>query len=99
MCKINDGTLVAKVRATGKGKKVELPGGLEIGGKGTDGRKWYEIRKQGKGSWTCSCPAYRFKRGEVGRKSPCKHMLKLFQEWKKSVPGYDEIRIYAPAEL
>jgi hypothetical protein len=97
--KINGGKIVAKVRATGKGQKIELPNGSEIGGKGVDGRKWYEIRKLGVGMWTCSCLSYRFKKGEVGQKSSCKHMLKLFTEWKKSVPSYDEIRIYSPEEL
>jgi hypothetical protein len=97
--KINSGNLVAKVRSTPKGKRVELHGGKEIGGKGLDGRRWYEIRKLGVGLWTCSCPAYRFKYGEVGKKSPCKHMLKLFREWRSGVPAYDEIHIHAPEEL
>ena len=93
MAKINSGKIVAKVRSTPKGKRVELPGGKEIGGEGRDGRRWYEIRKLGVGLWTCSCPAYRFKRGEVGKKSPCKHLLKLFRDWRSSVPDYTEIRI------
>lgn len=97
--KINDGKIVAKVRATGKGKKVALSNGLELGGSGVDGRKWYDIRKMGVGLWTCSCPAYRFKRGEVGKKSPCKHMLYLFTEWKKSRVLDDNFKIYAPEEL
>jgi hypothetical protein len=99
MCKINDGEIVAKIRATPKGKKIELPSGLELGGKGVDGRKWYEIRKQAKNSWTCSCPAYRFKKGEVGKKSPCKHMLKLFTEWKSGNLDYEAFRIYRAEDL
>jgi len=97
--KINDGQMVAKVRATRKGKKVELPGGKVVGGRGLDGRKWYDIRKAGVNLWTCSCPAYRFKRGPVGKKSPCKHMLKLFREWRSGCPDSTEIKIYKPWEL
>lgn len=97
--KISDGKIVAKVRATGKGKKLALPDGKEIGGNGEDGRKWYDIRKQGVGLWTCSCLSYRFKKGEVGEKSPCKHMLKLFREWRSGCPDYTEIHIHAPEEL
>jgi hypothetical protein len=97
--KTNDGNLVAKIRATGKGKKVALTNGMEIGVKGVDGRKWYEIRKLGVGLWTCSCLSYRFKKGEVGKKSPCKHMLKLFTEWKSGNLDYEAVRIYRAEDL
>ena len=97
--KINDGNLVAQVRATGKGKKLAVNGGKGIGGKGADGRKWYDVRKLGVGLWTCSCLSYRFKKGEVGKKDPCKHMKKLFREWRSGCPDYTEIHIYKPEAL
>jgi predicted nucleic acid-binding Zn finger protein len=33
----------------------------------------YEVRTQGAGLWTCSCPSYRFTKGPLGTKT-CKHV-------------------------
>ena len=64
----------------------------------SNGRDWYNIRKADVGVWTCSCPAYRFKKGPVGKKSPCKHMLAAFHRWSHAVQGAaDDIRVLAPA--
>lgn len=100
MGKINEGTLVAKVRSTKKGQTMRTNhAGREMGGIGKDGRKFYEIRKQAVGRWTCSCLSYRFKAGEVGQKSPCKHMLKLFVDFKKNQIDFDEIHLIKASEL
>lgn len=99
MPKINDGKLVARVRATKKSKTLQLSTKSELGGKGVDGRKFYQIRKLAVGSWTCSCPAYRFKRGKVGQKAPCKHMLKLFVDWKREEINSNEIEVLIPEAL
>lgn len=100
MAKINDGELVARVRATGKGKKLRLNHvGMELGVDGRDARKFYEIRKQGVGRWTCSCMAYRFAKGEVGKKAPCKHMLKLFNDWSSGCTDGKEIVVLSPEAL
>lgn len=97
MAKINDGKLVARVRATKKAQTLKLNHkGMELGGKGLDGRKFYEIRKQGVGRWTCSCMSYRFKKGPVGKKSPCKHMLKVFNDWRANCVDPVEIQILLP---
>jgi len=90
------GILVARIRATKKGQTLTI-NGKEVGGKGRDGRKFYEIRKLGKGKWTCSCPAYIFSRGELGKKKPCKHLLKLWNEWKKGAEA--GIEVLAPEAL
>lgn len=74
-------TLVALVRATPKGKQLELAG-KPMGVKGRDGRKFYHIHKKAVGKWTCSCPHFRFKRGRVGVKK-CKHLLHLWCSWKR----------------
>ena len=100
MPKINDGKLVAYVRATKKGHTLHLNHkGIELGGSGEDGRKVYEIRNQESGGWTCSCLSYRFKKGEVGKKAPCKHMLKLFNDYKKGCIDPSEIKVVYAAAL
>ena len=92
MARINDGDLIAHVRATSKNKTMHKNhSGREMGGLGKDGRKFYEIRKQGAGRYTCSCPAYRFSTGEVGKKKPCKHLKKLFHDFKNSCVDASEI--------
>lgn len=45
--------------------------------------KEYQIRKQCTGSWTCTCHSYRFSRGEIGAKFPCKHLRGLWEAWKR----------------
>lgn len=100
MAKINGGLLVARVRATKKGETLRLNHkGLELGGRGVDGRKFYEIRKQGVGRWTCSCLSYRFKKGEVGKKAPCKHMLKLFNDARANCIDGTEVVVLHPEAL
>jgi predicted nucleic acid-binding Zn finger protein len=47
------------------------------------GNKVYEVKKFEKGAWGCTCPAYRFTRGEIGSKFPCKHMRELFHDFRK----------------
>lgn len=62
--------LVAKVRATRKGEKLEVSG-ASVGGEGKDGGRYYDIRLSVKGTLYCSCPASRFSGwGE------CKHVYK-----------------------
>lgn len=39
--------------------------------------KVYEIRRLEPHAFMCSCPSYRFARGELGWKPPCKHMRHL----------------------
>lgn len=66
----------------------------------TDGKNFYNVRKQEKGSWTCSCMAYRFSKGEIGKKRPCKHMLKLWREWRDSINHEaNGLRVLEPAML
>jgi predicted nucleic acid-binding Zn finger protein len=45
----------------------------------------YEIRQLEKNCYACSCLAYRFTKGEVGWKPPCKHMRALLIE--KNAPA------------
>ncbi len=62
--------LVAKVRATRKGERLEVSGN-EVGGEGKDGGRYYDIRLSVRGTLYCSCPASRFSGwGE------CKHVHK-----------------------
>jgi len=57
--------------------------------------KFYEVRKIEEGVWTCSCMAYRFTKGPVGKKLPCKHMVRVFEEVKKDVVGLSaDVRIF-----
>jgi len=60
----------------------------------------YEIRKQMAGSWTCSCKAYRFGRGEIGKKFPCKHLRSLWNGWRtKDVMSLAGVAILEPQYL
>jgi len=79
-------------------RKFKIEDGILVakvaGSKGME----YQIRKQMPGSWTCSCPAYRYSRGEVGKKFPCKHIRGLWKAWReqKLVAG---MMILAPQAL
>ena len=59
----------------------------------SNGQKQYQIRKIEEGAWTCSCMAYRFSKGEVGKKFPCKHMREAFYDWKKPGPSLKVIDV------
>ena len=80
-------------------KKVKVDDGGVLVGLVTasgDRCKKYQIRKHGVGVWTCTCMAYRFTRGEIGKKFPCKHMRQL---WKEKNGLTDGIQILAPQAL
>jgi len=62
--------------------------------KSSKGDSKYEIRKHGIGVWTCTCPAYRFTRGKIGKKFPCKHMRRLWNQGP-----VDGVQILAPQAL
>jgi hypothetical protein len=53
--------------------KTEEGGTLVAMVPGSNGKQ-YQIRHHGGTQWTCSCMAYRFTRGEVGKKEFCKHL-------------------------
>lgn len=63
-----------------KVSKIET-GTLVAKVKGSKGNE-HKIFKQAPGSWTCTCHAYRFSRGEIGKKFPCKHLRNLWNVWK-----------------
>lgn len=72
------------MREKGESKKFNMKQGSVVALiPSSSGGKVYEIRKFEKGAWACSCPAYRFTHGEVGRKFPCKHMRSLFSDFRK----------------
>jgi predicted nucleic acid-binding Zn finger protein len=98
MAKVTDGKKVATVHGTYKGQHLTDGNDEILGGKGVDGRKRYYIYKQGIGRWTCTCMAYRFTKGKVGEKPPCKHMKALFSGIEVgSLPVTFEI--HEPAEI
>ena len=53
--------------------------------------KAYEIRRLAPNAYACTCMAYRFTKGEVGWKPPCKHMRELLIE-KNPSPSVTVIR-------
>lgn len=42
--------------------------------------KVYAIEIASGGRIRCSCMAYRFMKGEVGRKAPCKHLSAVYED-------------------
>jgi hypothetical protein len=70
--------LIAKVKATKKGKALNV-NGFEVGGSGRDGRKIYNIYQASTGFKSCSCMAFRFAKGT----KTCKH-IELLRNAPKS---------------
>ena len=67
-------------------KKYKIKDGVIVGKVlSSKAEKFYAVRKIEVGIWTCDCMAYRFKKGPIGKKSPCKHMLKLWHNAKLPV--------------
>jgi len=91
-------TIVAKVRATAKGKTLRKNHtGRSMGVKGRDGRKWYNIYQvKQNGGFACSCPAYIFSRGVVGERKHCKHIEKLLHDVEYDCVDPREIHITDP---
>lgn len=74
--------VIAKVRSAKKGKKTVVhfaTQSLEIGSAGTDGRGWHKIVLGEDGVVYCSCPAWKFQKGEPAKRS-CKHLVKAHAE-------------------
>ena len=43
----------------------------------SNGGKTYNVRTLADNRWVCDCMTYRFTKGEVGRKTPCKHIREV----------------------
>ena len=53
----------------------------------TDPTKEYKVSIDENGNYLCSCPAFKFRRGPIASKKPCKHILavqKMLRERKEA---------------
>lgn len=85
-------TLVAKVRSTPKGKTTVINGietPLSKPNVGKDARRVWNVEKAGPSKWRCNCPSFRYHM----HGKPCKHMLKLFNEYRIGTILNSEITI------
>lgn len=103
----NNLPIIARVRATRKGKTLQTPSG-ELGGRGIRGNRFYEITVVGGVSvperLACSCPAHRFGRAKLVKATGmCKHMHKAVEELARNPElrrsEKDDVIVYAPETL
>jgi hypothetical protein len=104
----NNLPVIARVRATRKGKTLQTPSSGELGGRGIRGNRFYEIIVVGGVTvperLSCSCPAHRFGRAKLVQETGlCKHIFKAVEELARNPElrrsEKDDVIVYAPATL
>ena len=104
----NGTQIVAKVRSTRKGKKMETPLGGTLGVEGRSGVHYYNVTVVGGVAvpqrLQCDCPAHRFRRAKIVQQTGfCKHIHKVIQEMavrpdvRRTEKG--DVIVYAPETI